>query len=271
MDTVTMDGTAAAVGTSLHFRGVSMSYPQRQGPPTQVLADVDVRVQPGEFVCLLGPSGCGKSTLLNIAAGLAEPTEGEVLVGDRPVRGPGPDRGVVFQQYALMPWYTVRQNVELGPRCRGQDPAERARAVDEALNAVGLREHAQKYPKQLSGGMKQRTAIARTFVSDPDVILMDEPFAALDAQTRERLQQQLLSLWGQRRKTALFVTHSVQEATLLADRIVVLADDPDVAPQVLTNPLPRPRDPLTAEFTTAERAVHEALNRATTKSPEGEQ
>jgi NitT/TauT family transport system ATP-binding protein len=223
------------------------------------ILDFTFAVEPHSFVCLLGPSGCGKSTLLNMAAGFVKPTSGSVLVDGKPVAGPGRDRGVVFQEYALFPWYTVLQNVELGPRCRNV-PLEEARTrAERYLEMVGLFEHRHKYPKELSGGMKQRAAIARTLQNDPEIILMDEPFAAVDAQTREALQDQLLEIWDAMRKTVLFVTHSIKEAVILADTIAVMAAQPGRLLRLVPNPLPRPRIRTSTEVNEVERQIYEVM------------
>ena len=192
-----------------------------------------------EFVTVVGPSGCGKSTLMSMAAGLVEPTGGQVLVDGAPVAGPGPDRGVIFQQYALFPWLTVRQNVEFGLEA-GASLRRTARA-DHAIELVGLADFADALPKTLSGGMKQRCAIARAYAVNPQVLLMDEPFGALDALTRVQLQDQLLDTWRQEQRTVLFITHDVDEAVYLASRVVVMAARPGRVHRVLDVDLPYPR------------------------------
>ncbi|MEU7139265.1 ABC transporter ATP-binding protein [Nocardia sp. NPDC046473] len=205
--------------------GVSKSYPGDDGP-TQVLAPTDLTIEGGEFVCVVGPSGCGKSTLLNILAGFLAPTEGSVRVGGRPITGPDPDRGVVFQQPNLYPWLSVRQNVEFGPKVRGVPRNQRATDANRMLTLVGLDHLGGRRPYELSGGQQQRAQIARVLVNDPQIILMDEPFGALDALTREKLQGELLTLWRDRRKTVLFVTHSIDEALLLGTRVLVMGTRP---------------------------------------------
>ncbi|WP_107653717.1 ABC transporter ATP-binding protein [Nocardia suismassiliense] len=205
--------------------GVSKSY-RGDGGPTQVLAPTDLTIESGEFVCVVGPSGCGKSTLLNILAGFLEPTEGTVRVGGRPVTGPSPDRGVVFQQPNLYPWLSVRQNVEFGPKVRGVPRDERRAEAERMLTLVGLDHLGNRRPYELSGGQQQRAQIARVLVNDPQIILMDEPFGALDALTRENLQDELRTLWRDRRKTVLFVTHSIDEALLLGTRVLVMGTRP---------------------------------------------
>ncbi|MFF3228622.1 ABC transporter ATP-binding protein [Nocardia suismassiliense] len=205
--------------------GVSKSYRGDDGP-TQVLAPTDLTIESGEFVCVVGPSGCGKSTLLNILAGFLEPTEGTVRVGGRSVTGPSPDRGVVFQQPNLYPWLSVRQNVEFGPKVRGVPRDERRTEAERMLTLVGLDHLGNRRPYELSGGQQQRAQIARVLVNDPQIILMDEPFGALDALTRENLQDELRTLWRDRRKTVLFVTHSIDEALLLGTRVLVMGTRP---------------------------------------------
>ncbi|GAB2661018.1 ABC transporter ATP-binding protein [Gordonia jinhuaensis] len=190
------------------------------------LAPTDLTIDPGEFVCLVGPSGCGKTTLLQIIAGFLEPTSGTVMMGSTHVRGPSPDRGVVFQAPTLYPWMSVRGNVEFGPRSRGVGKAQRREMADTMLETVGLTGFGDRRPYELSGGMQQRAQIARVLVNNPRIILMDEPYGALDPLTRERLQVELLSLWRRERKTVIFVTHSVEEAVFLSTRVLVMSARP---------------------------------------------
>ena len=222
---------------------------------------MDLELVPNSFTCLLGPSGCGKSTLLNMIAGFTKPSSGQVLVDGQPVTGPSADRGVVFQEYALFPWRTALDNVAFGPMLRGGSRAEQRKIARRYLSMVGLVGHEDKYPANLSGGMKQRVAIARALANDPSVLLMDEPFGALDAQTREVLQEELLRIWEQDRKTVVFVTHSISESVFLADRIVVMATRPGAIKQVFDLDLPRPRDRGDSAFTALEREI-KALVRA---------
>jgi ABC-type nitrate/sulfonate/bicarbonate transport system ATPase subunit len=203
-----------------------------------VLDRIDLAIRHNEFVALLGRSGCGKSTLLNLVAGLLEPTAGEVRVKGRRVTGPGEGKGMVFQQHALFPWLTAQGNVEFGCKSRGLPAGERALQL---LELVGLRGFEDRYPSQLSGGMQQRVALARALALDPDILLMDEPFGALDEFTRIEMQDELLRVWSTRKKTVLFVTHSIWEALVLADRVVVLASGPGRVAEVLEVELPRPR------------------------------
>jgi NitT/TauT family transport system ATP-binding protein len=224
----------------ISFRDVTKVFPVKAGDFTAV-DGVSLDIADEEFVTVVGPSGCGKSTLLGMAAGLEEPTTGTVLVDGAPVTGPGPDRGVIFQQYALFPWLTVRRNVEFGLRLTDLPAGERRRRVAHAIELVGLTDFADALPKTLSGGMKQRCAIARAYAVDPAVLLMDEPFGALDALTRVQLQDQLLHTWSQERRTVLFITHDVDEAVYLARRVVVMAARPGRIHTVVDVDLPYPR------------------------------
>jgi NitT/TauT family transport system ATP-binding protein len=205
------------------------------------LKDVTLAVVPGEFVSILGPSGCGKSTLLYIVGGFVEPSTGAVLVNGAPVRGPGPDRGPVFQEFALFPWKTVLGNVMYGLEQQGVSKIMALARSRELLAMVKLSGYEKFYPKELSGGMKQRVAIARTLAYRPEILLMDEPFGSLDAHTRTRLQNDLLGIWDKDRKTVLFVTHSVEEAVFLSDRVVMMTNSPGRIKDVITIDLPRPR------------------------------
>ncbi|WP_336204171.1 ABC transporter ATP-binding protein [Nonomuraea sp. LPB2021202275-12-8] len=194
--------------------------------PFTALAGTDLDVREGEFLTLVGPSGCGKSTLLDLIGGLTEPSGGEILIDGMPVSGPGLDRGVVFQQYALFPWRTARANVEFGLEAKGVPRAERAERARHHLDLVGLGGFEERYPHELSGGMRQRVAIARSLAFDPDVLLMDEPFAALDAQPRESLQEELLRIWEKTGKTVVFITHGIDEAVYLGQRVAVMTSRP---------------------------------------------
>jgi NitT/TauT family transport system ATP-binding protein len=225
----------------------------------EALARVDLTIAHGEFVCLIGASGCGKSTLLRIVAGFEQPTTGEVSVLGKPITGPGSDRGMVFQDYALFPWMTVRQNIGFGPRQRGLLRSEITSFSDEFIRLVGLERFADRYPSQLSGGMKQRVAIARVLANDATILLMDEPFGALDALTREQLQHELLQIWARTRVTIIFVTHSVEEAVLLADRVLVMSAGPGRIESDIRIELPRPRDVSSPEFNAVRRDVARRL------------
>jgi nitrate ABC transporter ATP-binding subunit len=225
----------------------------------EALAPVDLAIPRGEFVCMIGASGCGKSTLLRIIAGFEEPTTGEVAIDGKPVTGPGSDRGMVFQDYALFPWMTVRQNISFGPRQRHLAREEIDRTTDEFVRMVGLERFADRYPNQLSGGMKQRVAIARVLANNANILLMDEPFGALDALTREQLQNELLQIWKRTGVTTIFVTHSVEEAVLLADRVLVMSAGPGKIDSDFRIDLPRPRDVSSPEFNALRRDVARRL------------
>jgi ABC-type nitrate/sulfonate/bicarbonate transport system ATPase subunit len=213
----------------------------RGGTPTRALEPIDLVVGDNDFVTILGPSGCGKSTLLRLVAGLDRPTTGRILLDGRPVTAPGPDRGMVFQSYTLFPWLTVADNVAFGLREKGVPATERGRIVAEWLMRVGLTSFANHYPKQLSGGMQQRTAIARALANDPAILLLDEPFGALDNQTRALMQELLLGIWERDRKTVLFVTHDIEEAIFLASRVVVMTARPGRIKSDVAITLPYPR------------------------------
>ena len=247
---------------TISFREVSRVFPGRDGGFT-ALDSVGLEVADGEFVTVVGPSGCGKSTLMNIAAGLQEATGGEVLVDGTPVRGPSPERGVIFQQYALFPWMTVLANVEYGLKIAGVGKAERRARAREMIDLVGLTEFSGHLPKTLSGGMKQRCAIARAYAVDPAVLLMDEPFGALDALTRVRMQGALLDTWGRERRTVLFITHDVDEAVYLGSRVVVMAARPGRIQEIVPVGLPYPRTEelrLSADFAELRARVWSAVH-----------
>ncbi len=237
--------------TKIQVAAVSKAF----GNGVPALGPIDLDVAERELVCLLGPSGCGKSTLLNIVAGFLAPTTGRVLVGGTPVTGPGADRGVVFQEYVLFPWLTVAGNVEFGLTLKGVTAEERRRTAARYLEMVGLRAHAEKFPVQLSGGMKQRVAIARALANSPAIILMDEPFGALDAQTREVLQDELSRIQRVEHKTIVFVTHSIREAVYLAERVVVMTSAPGRIKQVFDIKLADIRDRFAPEFTQYEAEI----------------
>ncbi|GAA2235085.1 ABC transporter ATP-binding protein [Promicromonospora sukumoe] len=231
------------------------------------LDGVNLDVADNEFVTVVGPSGCGKSTLMNIVAGLEAPTSGQVLVDGAGVTGPGPERGVIFQQYALFPWLTVRKNVEFGLKVAGLPAAERRERAEHYVRLVGLEQFADALPKTLSGGMKQRCAIARAYAVNPSILLMDEPFGALDALTRVRLQEQLLDTWSTEKRTVLFITHDVDEAVFLAGRVVVMAARPGRIHEVIDVDLPYPRTEevrLSPEFAELRNRVWRAVYHQTT-------
>ncbi|MGB3247202.1 MAG: ABC transporter ATP-binding protein [Sulfitobacter sp.] len=218
---------------------------------TVAVAPTSAEVQPGEFVCLLGPSGSGKSTLLNAVAGFLPPTQGTVKIDGETITEPGPDRGMVFQQHSLFPWKTVLQNIAFGPRVSGRGNGKPEREARAFLEMIGLSKYAESYPKELSGGMQQRVGIARALANYPSVLLMDEPFGALDSQTRAMMQENLVSIWREFGTTVIFVTHDVDEAVFLADRVLIMSAGPGEIIKEVKVPLPRPRGPETiasAEF-----------------------
>jgi ABC-type nitrate/sulfonate/bicarbonate transport system ATPase subunit len=226
----------------LAVSGVSRSFPAAHGgAATRALEPIDLDVARNDFITILGPSGCGKSTLLRIIAGLDKPTAGSVAIEGRAVTGPGSDRGMVFQSYTLFPWLTVAENVGFGLREKGVPPARRGEIVASWLDKVGLTGFARHFPKQLSGGMQQRTAIARALANEPDIFLLDEPFGALDNQTRSLMQELLLGIWERERKTVLFVTHDIEEAVFLASRVVVMSARPGRIKAQVPVDLPHPR------------------------------
>jgi NitT/TauT family transport system ATP-binding protein len=228
--------------TQLVIEGASRVFPGvRGGAPTRALEPIDLRVGDNDFVTILGPSGCGKSTLLRLVAGLDTATSGRVALDGRPIVRPGPDRGMVFQSYTLFPWLTIAENIAFGLREKGMPAAMRSGIVQQWLERVGLTGFAQHYPKQLSGGMQQRTAIARALANDPAILLLDEPFGALDNQTRALMQELLLGIWEREQKTVLFVTHDIEEAIFLASRVVVMTARPGRIKAELAIDLPHPR------------------------------
>ncbi|MEH6434682.1 ABC transporter ATP-binding protein [Massilia sp. DD77] len=226
-----------------------------EGREIAALQDIHLEIPRGQFTCLLGPSGCGKSTLLNAVAGFAPPSSGAITVDGLPVSAPGPQRGMVFQEYALFSWMTVAQNVGFGLEIKGVPRAEAAATVERLLGMLSLLDFRQRYPKDLSGGMRQRVAIARVLALDSPIMLMDEPFGALDALTRRNLQDELLRIWAELKKTILFVTHSIEEAIYLADRIVVMTYRPGTVKRDLPVELPRVRDPAAPAFNALKREL----------------
>ncbi|MBR1219533.1 ABC transporter ATP-binding protein [Bradyrhizobium sp. U87765 SZCCT0131] len=232
---------AASAPAMIEIAGVSQSFQTAGRKSHLALSDISLSIAEGAFVSILGPSGCGKSTLLYIVGGFVKPTSGTVKVRDRLITGPGPDRGPVFQEFALFPWKTVLGNVCYGLRQQGVSRAEAEERAKRLIGMVGLKGYENFYPKELSGGMKQRVAIARTLAYNPAVLLMDEPFGALDAHTRTRLQNDLLDIWERDRKTVLFVTHAVDEAVYLSDKVIVMTRSPGRIKQVIDIELPRPR------------------------------
>jgi NitT/TauT family transport system ATP-binding protein len=231
----------------LTVKDICKKYEADDGDGLQALQNIDIEVKDKEFVCIIGPSGCGKTTLLRIIAGLEKADSGYVTLNNKPILTPGPDRGMVFQEYSLFPWRTVLKNITFSLELKKIPKAERNKIAREYLELVGLEKFADSYPHELSGGMKQRVAIARALVNDPKVLLMDEPFGAVDAQTRNRLQQELLKIWEKEQKTIMFITHSVDEAVFLADRVVVFTARPGKIKEIIDIDLPRPRDRTSLE------------------------
>ena len=262
-----MSSTAKpSTAKTLSLRGLAKSYATADGRTIEALQPIDLDIASGEFLMVVGPSGCGKSTLLNILAGLTPPSAGEARVGDILVKGPDIDRGMVFQDYALFPWLDVIGNVEFGLERKRVPRRERREIAMRYLAMVGLADFAEKRPRELSGGMKQRVAIARTYATDPSIIFMDEPFGALDALTRRHLQHELLGIWQQHRKTVVFITHSVVEAIYLADRIVLMTARPGRIKTVIPVALAHPRDPTSDDFRAIERRVYADLDEELIKS-----
>jgi NitT/TauT family transport system ATP-binding protein len=230
------------MGAYIEARNVTLTFRPPSRAPVRALLGFDIDVREGEFLSIVGPSGCGKSTFLNTILGLIKPDSGELRLRNRRIAGPGPDRAMVFQEFGLLPWRTVRHNVELGLELKGVAAATRRQVAKRFIEMVGLAGFEAHYPHELSGGMKQRVGLARALATDPDVLLMDEPFAALDAQTRDLMQMELLRIWQAARKTVLFVTHQIDEAIYLSDRVMVMTRRPGRAKQIFTIALPRPRD-----------------------------
>ena len=243
----------------IDIKGVDKVF-KLQDQTIHALADANLTIAKGEFVCLIGASGCGKSTLLRMAAGFEAATHGDALMWGMPITGPGPSRGMVFQDYGLFPWLNVRDNIGFGPKSRGRSTAEIRETTDRFIELVGLRQFADVYPHQLSGGMKQRVAIARVLANDAEIVLMDEPFGALDAMTRERLQDELVEIWSRTGLTVLFVTHAIEEAIFLADRVVVMSPGPGRIDNEYRIDLPRPRDTTSAEFNEWRRLLSSQLH-----------
>lgn len=224
----------------LELRNVTKTFNTEEGE-MDALEDINIEVKPNEFLCIIGPSGCGKTTLLRLVAGLDHPSSGEIVLDGKEVKGPSPDRGMVFQEFSLFPWRTVLKNVEFGLEIRGMKDKERREIAEKYIELVGLRGFENCYSYELSGGMKQRVAIARALATEPAILLMDEPFGSVDAQTRNILQEELLEIWKRTKKTVLFVTHSVDEAVYLADRVAVMSARPGCLIKCLDIDIPRPR------------------------------
>jgi len=248
------------------IQGITQSFRIRENGKVSEFTAVDdfnLTVNEGEFLTIVGASGCGKSTMLDILAGLVKARSGKIFIGDREVVGPSFETGIVMQGYALLPWRTIRSNIEFGLEIKGVPKKERHAISDHFLDLVGLTDFASRHPHELSGGMKQRVAIARALAYDPEVLLMDEPFAAVDAQTRESLQDELLRIWDKTKKTIIFVTHSIDEAIFLADRVVVLSSHPGRVKEIIPVNIPRPRSNadirLSAEFNWTRQKVYDIL------------
>ncbi|MBV8792509.1 MAG: ABC transporter ATP-binding protein, partial [Pseudolabrys sp.] len=247
----------------IEVRDVSLTYDTPAGQ-VQGVDGVSIDVEQSEFLCLVGPSGCGKSTLLNMLAGFLHPAQGEIRIGGKPITGHGTDRGVVFQDFAqLFPWRTALGNVAFGLEMKGIGKIEREEIAREQLRLVKLEKFTQSYPHHLSGGMQQRVAIARALAYNPSVLLMDEPFAALDALTRDDMQRLLADVWRETRKTVIYVTHNVAEAVYLADRVIVMTPHPGTVKVDIKITLPRPRDPLSVEFLDYQKQLLQHLGQHT--------
>ncbi|QLY26500.1 ABC transporter ATP-binding protein [Bdellovibrio sp. KM01] len=247
--------------TQIKVQGVDKIFVGgEEGKEVIALKDINLEIPRGQFLCLLGPSGCGKSTLLNAIAGFSLPTNGQVLVESKVVQEPGPDRGMVFQEYALFPWMSVEDNITFGLRIKKNVPEDKIqKTLESLLEKLKLTEFRKRFPKDLSGGMRQRVAIARVLALDPPIMLMDEPFGALDALTRRSLQDELIKLWQETKKTVVFVTHSMEEAIYLADRIVVMTYRPGTVKKDLIVDLPRPRSPAANDFNALKREISDLV------------
>jgi len=246
----------------IQAKDVNLTFTPPNRAPVTALQNFNVEVGEGEFVSIVGPSGCGKSTFLNVLVGLIPPNSGEMAIRGRRIEGPGTDRAMVFQEFGLLPWRTVLNNIELGLELQGVPAASRRSVSQRYIEMVGLSGFEGHYPHELSGGMKQRVGIARALASDPEVLLMDEPFAALDAQTRDIMQAELLRIWHEAKKTVLFVTHQIEEAVYLSDRVIVMTKRPGRTKKVVKIPLPRPRDyemRVTQEFNNLKLALWNEL------------
>jgi NitT/TauT family transport system ATP-binding protein len=250
------------MGSFIRAHNISLSFRAKDRQPVTALKNFGLEVGRGEFVSIVGPSGCGKSTFLNIVLGLVRPEAGEIQLNGKTITGPGQERAMVFQEFGLLPWRTVQANVELGLELKGVSVGDRSNRAMELIKLVGLDGFERHYPHELSGGMKQRVGLARALATDPEVLLMDEPFAALDAQTRDLMQTELLQIWERTRKTVLFVTHSIEEAAYLSDRVVMMTARPGTNKSVVQIKLPRPRDyemRLTPEFNEIKSKIWDTL------------
>ena len=243
----------------LEIKDLKKSFPKKKGEMVAI-ADFDLNVEEGEFLCILGPSGCGKTTILRIIAGLESQTTGKILLNGKEIAGPGSDRGMVFQEFALFPWRTVRRNVEFGLELKGVSAEERHERTQRYIDLVGLKGFEDYHPYQLSGGMKQRVGIARALANEPAILLMDEPFGALDAQTRNLMQKELLRIWSETRKTVIFITHSVDEAVFLGDRVLVMSRRPGIIKASIEVPRKKPGGRDWESFTT-DTEMHSIVER----------
>lgn len=231
----------------LHIDSLRKEFQGKDGS-TLVVDNVSLDVYDNEFLVLLGPGHCGKTVFLNIMAGLEKPTSGEIFLDGEPLQGNDPRIGMVFQKWSLLPWKTVMENTEIGPKFRGVDKTTRRAKAQEYLNLVGLQGFENAYPSQLSGGMKQRVGIARAYTNDPEILIMDEPFGALDAQTRYAMEEEVIKIWQKEKRTVIFVTNNIEEAVYLGDRIVLFSERPARIKEIYKNDLPRPRDMISPEF-----------------------
>lgn len=231
----------------LHIESLSKEFQGKDGSAL-VVDNVSLDVYDNEFLVLLGPGHCGKTVFLNIMAGLEKPSSGKIFLDGEPLQGNDPRIGMVFQKWSLLPWKTVMENTEIGPKFRGVDKATRRANAQEYLNLVGLQGFENAYPSQLSGGMKQRVGIARAYTNDPEILIMDEPFGALDAQTRYAMEEEVIKIWQKEKRTVIFVTNNIEEAVYLGDRIVLFSERPARIKEIYKNDLPRPRDMVSPEF-----------------------
>ncbi len=257
----TVDTDAKIIARNIRRVYQIKRQPNEAATEFEAIKHLDLTVKQGEFLAIVGPSGCGKSTFLDMIAGLAQPSSGEIFMDGKRITAPALDRGIVMQGYALFPWRTVRKNVEFGLEIKKVPSKDRKEISQQYIELVGLKNFEDRYPHELSGGMKQRVAIARALAYDPEVLLMDEPFAAVDAQTREVLQEELLRIWEKTRKTIVFVTHGIDEAVFLADRVAVMTAHPGTIKEIVTINLPRPRDGIrsSADFGWVRHKIWELL------------
>lgn len=251
----------------IEVKDVSVTFEEKNEKQT-ILDDVSLEIEKGEFICLLGPSGCGKSTLLNVMAGFLKPTSGEVIIDGKKVEKPSIENVTIFQNYGLLPWRTVRKNVELGMETKKVSKEERERIARKYIEMVGLGEAEKKHPWQLSGGMQQRVAIARALAVDPEVLFMDEPFGALDAITRMKLQDDISRISQETKKTVIFVTHDIEEAVFLADRVVVLSANPGKIKSILNIKMPKHRDRTSSDFLVARDKIYDVFHMKTEEQVE---